>query len=272
MAGERRCQAARVGVFQHSCIGAGVAADVSQITEKMRAALANIEFLLTKPPETVAALYENAADRYDDFRGLWIALAGESAAQAMLDDLRATIRPGQRILDAGSGSGAIARQIKAIERDVELTMLDAAPPMMTRALDVPGTHVVGDVLDLPFLDDYFDIVVSAWVIETVSDPIKAVGEYLRVIKSDGRVFYTFCSLPEGWLSRAGTGWLRSVVKSRFAGEFLTPERRPWHECGRSHRASFRGGLVCEVGLAKCCTVTQEITPPRRDCPTQGAPA
>jgi SAM-dependent methyltransferase len=49
------------------------------------------------------------------------------------------------------------------------------------------------VLELPFADDTFDVVASAWVIETVPDPMRAVSEYLRVIKQDGHVFYTFCS-------------------------------------------------------------------------------
>lgn len=35
----------------------------------------------------------------------------------------------------------------------------------------------------------FDVVVSAWVIETVADPLAAVTELLRVLAHDGFVVY-----------------------------------------------------------------------------------
>lgn len=226
----------------------------------MRDALADAELVLSAPHADVRALYDRAAARYDHFRDLWLHLAGAPAEQAMLDDLRAVLQPGSRVLDAGCGTGALARHVLRMEPTAQLTLLDLSPGMLTRAADVPGEHVVGSVLDLPFADDSFDVVISGWVIETVPDPMGAVREYLRVINPEGHVFYTFCSLPQGFFSRAGSAWLRAAVARGFAGEFLPDARTPWHNCERSHRLRSHGGLVTEVALRKCCHVGPPLLP------------
>lgn len=225
-------------------------------------ALTDARLVLDAPQGNVRELYDGAADRYEHFRELWLSLAGASAEEAMLADLRNKLRPGLRVLDAGCGTGALARRLLQLQPQLDLTLVDFSPRMLARAADLPGEHVVASVLDLPLGDASFDVVVSAWVIETVTDPMRAVREYLRVLAPDGDVVYTFCSLPRGFFSRAGSSWLRAAVKHGFAGEFLPAERTPWHDCGSSHRARFRGGLATEVALRKCCTVGPELTPAR----------
>ena len=106
----------------------------------------------------------------------------------------------------------------------------------------------------------FDMVVSSWVIETVPDPRQAVREYLRVLSEDGYVLYTFCSLPSGWISRAGSRFLRDAVKKGFAGHFLDHTEEPWHDCHRSQIARFHGGLSTFVVLRKCCNVDKDVLP------------
>lgn len=231
-----------------------------QPQRRAAAFLDDASLFLSEPDHDVVSVYDRAAGRYDHFRALWLRLAGAGAEDAMLDDLRGALVPGARVLDAGCGTGALARRVKELEPTVELTMLDLSPAMLARAGDVPGEHVQGSVLELPFTDDSFDIVVSAWVIETVPDPVRAVREYLRVLQPAGRVLYTFCSLPDGWFSRAGSAWLRAAVERGFAGEFLTGERVPWHDCSSSHLTHFSHGLTTEVVLQKCCAVGPAVLP------------
>ena len=150
--------------------------------------------------------------------------------------------------------------MRELQPDIELTLVDLSAAMLARASGVPGEHVQGSVLELPFADGTFDVVVSAWVIETVPDPMRAVSEYLRVLNRDGHVLYTFCSLPYGWFSRAGSAWLRNAVGRGFAGQFLDGERTPWHDCDRSHLVRFSHGLTTEVALQKCCTVEAPVLP------------
>ena len=212
------------------------------------------------PDDDVAAVYDRAADRYDHFRELWLRLAGQGAEDAMLAGLRAALRPGTRVLDAGCGSGVLARKMREIEPAIELTLLDFSKAMLDQAADIPGDRVQGSVLDLPFADASFDVVVSAWVIETLPDPMRAVQEYLRVLHPDGQLLYTFCSLPHGWFSRAGSAWLRAAVHRGFAGDFLDGEHTPWHDCERSHLQRFSHGLTTEVALRSCCEVGAPVLP------------
>ncbi len=226
----------------------------------MTALLDDLDVLLGRYHGDVRATYDDVADRYDRFRALWLRLAGGEAEQAMLDDLDDTLSPGQSVLDAGAGTGALSREILSRQPGASITMLDLSPRMLARADDLPAVKTVGSMLEIPFEDNSFDIVVSAWVIETVADPIGAVSECLRVLSPDGHLYYSFCSLPDGWLSLAGSALLRAAVKRGFAGSFLAPEHTPWHDCDRSHIRRFRGGLTTEIALRKCCSVGPETLP------------
>lgn len=235
--------------------------------------LDSLGYLLSRGPDDPQAVYERVADRYDRFRELWIGFAGGTLEATMVADLRAILRPGQRVLDAGAGTGAIARRVRAIQPDAHLTLLDISSAMLARTADIPGEHVEGSVLDLPFPDNAFDIVVSAWVIETVPDPMRAIGEYLRVINDGGYVLYTFCSIPQGWVSLAGTALLRAAVEKRFAGHFLGTEETPWHDCERSRRVRSTTGLTTYIVLRKCCPIGPGITPvPITDVPPTITPS
>ncbi len=235
--------------------------------------LDDLDVLLGPAPDDPKAVYDRVAGHYERFRALWIKLAGDAVEQPMLAELRDILKPGQRVLDAGCGTGTLARQIIAVQPTVELTMLDLSPAMLAYTGDIPGQHVEGSVLDLPFPDDSFDIVVSSWVIETVPNPSTAVSEYLRVVNDTGYVLYTFCSLPEGWVSRAGTALLRAAVENRFAGRFLPLEETPWHDCGRSRRVRSHAGVTTFVELRKCCSVGRGILPvPHHDAAAPVFPA
>ena len=211
-------------------------------------------------------VYDRAASTYALWRRTWLRKAGAAAEARMLDDLAAMLNPGDRVLDAGSGTGALSRQIKRICPTTELTMADLSPAMLRQAEDVRASKVVTDVQRLPFRDESFDIVVSSWVIETVDDPRQAVSEYLRVLAQEGRLLYTFCSRPESLFVRSRTLLLRAVVRIGFAGHFLPRDQTPWHDCGSSHRARFDGGLTTEIVLAKCCTVNTARLEHRPRCP------
>lgn len=221
-------------------------------------ALDDLGALLRSPPGSTEALYDRLAPSYERFRELWISLAGGRAEEAMLEDVGEIVEPEARVLDAGSGSGAISRKLLELEPSVELTMLDASQQMLEGAADLPGRRVQGDVCEIPFDDGSFDLVVCAWVIETLPDPLRAATEMLRVLDPDGHLIFTFTSLPGGWLSRPGTKLLREILESRFAGRALPDQHIPWHDCGRSHRRRFAGGLTEEIVLRKCCSVPASL--------------
>lgn len=167
--------------------------------------LKQLEWLVQPHTGSVPALYDEVAPLYESFRAQWLALAGARTEEAMVQDLAAVLRSGDRVLDAGCGTGAMSRTILELQPDVDLTLVDASEAMLERAGELGSRRMVGDVADLPFEEGSFDVITCAWVIETVPDPAAAATELLRVLDPDGFLLVSFCTLPDGWLSRAGRG-------------------------------------------------------------------
>ena len=208
----------------------------------------------------VRSTYERVAGRYDRYwRRLWLLVAGRAAEQAMLDAVThaaaASARP--RVLDAGAGTGALSRRLALARPDVHPVLVDISPGMLARAGDLHDPRVVASVGALPFADSTFDVVMSAWVIETVDSPFVAVTEMLRVLRPGGLLAYSFCSRPARRRDRWRTGPTRAVVHALFAGHFLRDEQTPFHDCPTSRRSSFAAGAASVVLLGKCCTVAAE---------------
>jgi len=220
-----------------------------------------VMWILSDHPECTPELYDEVAGNYGAFRQLWLDLAGARTEQAMLDDLGEVLHGAPRVLDAGCGTGAMAREVLQRCPTARVSMVDASQGMLAHTSDVDGERYLADVTDLPFDDDVFDVVLCSWVIETLDDPRVAVSGLLRVLKPEGFLLYTFCSFPGGWLSTRGSVFLRRAVERGFAGRFLDSDEQPWHDCDRSRRVSFYGGLSTYVLLRKCCTVEEGVLPP-----------
>ena len=152
------------------------------------------------------------------------------------------------MLDAGAGTGALSRELAAALPTVHPVLVDLSPAMLARAEDLRDLRAVASLDALPFHDGQFDVVLCAWVIETVDDPRAVVTELLRVLRPGGLLLYSFCSRPRGRGSRWRSGLLRAVVHSVFAGHFLANAWIPFHDCEVSSRASFAHGAVTLVSL------------------------
>jgi len=202
----------------------------------------------------VRSIYERVAGRYDRYwRRLWLLLAGRAAEEAMLDAVTravAAAAPG-RVLDAGAGTGALSRRLAQALPDVHPVLVDISPGMLARAGDLDDPRVVASVGALPFADGTFDVVMSAWVIETVDSPAIAVTEMLRVLRPGGLVAYSFCSRPVRRGDRWRTGPTRAVVHALFAGHFLRQEQTPFHDCASSRWSSF-GRQFPPAAHARAC--------------------
>lgn len=205
----------------------------------------------------VLATYERTAARYDlVWRRLWLRVAGGTAEEAMIAAVveAASAVSSPRVLDAGAGTGALSRRLMSALPRLRPVLVDISPGMLARAADVRAPRAVASVQAMPFADDVFDVVVSAWVIETVDSPGAAVTEMLRVLRPGGTLVYSFCSRPVGRLNRWRSGPTRAVVHALFAGHFLRDEQTPFHDCDMSRRSSFAGGAATVIVLGTCCSV------------------
>ena len=96
---------------------------------------------------------------------------------------------GRRVLDAGCGTGHFSRVLSGW--GAELVSLDVGEGLLSEVLKKCRTRAVeGTVLDLPFSDGEFEIVLCTEVIEHTPDPRAAVAELCRVLAPGGTLLLT----------------------------------------------------------------------------------
>jgi SAM-dependent methyltransferase len=121
------------------------------------------------------------SDGYERFMGRWSRLLAPMFVSF------AGVTEGDRVLDVGSGTGALAAAAQAIQ-SVLVTGVEPAPAYVRYAREhEDGRFEVGDALALPFADDAFDRTLSMLVLNFVPDPVAALQEMMRVTRAGGVV-------------------------------------------------------------------------------------
>jgi len=121
------------------------------------------------------------SDGYERFMGRW------SRLLAPLFVTFAGVTEGDRVLDVGSGTGALSAAAAAVE-SVRVTGIERSPAYVRYAQEhTDGRFEVGDALALPFPNDAFDRTLSMLVLNFVPDPAAALRQMIRVTRSGGVV-------------------------------------------------------------------------------------
>jgi SAM-dependent methyltransferase len=105
------------------------------------------------------------------------------------------LTPGERVLDVGCGAGTdtlVAAQMVA--PDGHVTGIDMTPEMLVRAraatVELGAENVAfveGEVEQMPFADESFDVVISNGVIDLIPDKDAVFSELFRVLRPGGRI-------------------------------------------------------------------------------------
>jgi SAM-dependent methyltransferase len=121
-----------------------------------------------------------------------------------------------RVLEVGPGTGGFAARVAAALPGVRLTAIDQSPRFveLTRARGIDARE--GDVQDLPFGDEAFDVVAALWMLYHVPDVDRALAEVRRgeaqlrahfteVARSDlqPRAVFADSSIAEAYLRSSG---------------------------------------------------------------------
>ena len=119
---------------------------------------------------------------------------GKLLWMAMLE--AAEVKQGAKFLDAGCGSGGASHLADMC--GAKVTGLDASQAMIEIAKQriSSGDFHVGDLEELPFDDEIFDISFAANSLMFTTEPLNAIKELKRVTVPDGRVVIGVWGLPE----------------------------------------------------------------------------
>lgn len=123
-------------------------------------------------------------------------------AQTLLRLPGGEARPGEHWLDAGCGTGTIARCLA--QQGCRVTAVDGSARMIAAAERATTTEAgfppvrfleVEDVVRLPFADAAFDAVVCSSVLEYVESPPQVLSELARVLRPAGRLIVSVPNRP-----------------------------------------------------------------------------
>jgi ubiquinone/menaquinone biosynthesis C-methylase UbiE len=103
------------------------------------------------------------------------------------------LQPGTRLLEVGTGVGAVLAVLGQEFPGLELTGVDIEPKQLEYArghlerAGVEAALVEADALSLPFADESFDHVWMMWFLEHVADPVAVLSEARRVLAPGGGI-------------------------------------------------------------------------------------
>ena len=135
---------------------------------------------------------------------LWMGRWSRLLAADFLDWLELPI--GLSWLDICCGSGVLSEAISEKNQPLSLAGIDASPAQISFAREqrsAPNvTFDVGDAMALPFQDSAFDVAVCGLGLNFLPDPLRALSEFRRVLKSRG------CAAIYVWDYEQGARFLR----------------------------------------------------------------
>ena len=161
-------------------------------------------------PEEAAQLRTYERQRHDALAEGYIGFFAPVTALAIAPLLDAVqLRPGMKMLDVPTGSGALAAE--ATRRGASVIGIDIAPGMITQARKLhPGIDFrIGDVEHLPLADGALDALVCAFGIGHFPYPEASVAECLRTLKPGGRIALAWWDTPD---KQRVQGLIRDAVR------------------------------------------------------------
>jgi uncharacterized glyoxalase superfamily protein PhnB/SAM-dependent methyltransferase len=130
------------------------------------------------------------------------------------------VGPGTALLDVGCGAGLMCQLAAA--HGASVSGFDAAEPMIgiARSRAPGGDFRIGDMESLPFADNSFDVVTGVNSFQYAANPVRALAEACRVVKTRGSVVIATWGRPEDCATSAYLSALRPLTPP--ASENLSP--------------------------------------------------
>jgi demethylmenaquinone methyltransferase/2-methoxy-6-polyprenyl-1,4-benzoquinol methylase len=150
----------------------------------------------------VRQMFDRAATDYDRIEKVMALGSGSLYRRKAL--VRAGLKPGMRVLDIGVGTGLTARQAAhVVGESGSVTGVDPSVGMIRNAKVPAGVELlIGSAENIPAASNSADFLCMGYALRHIGDISLAFGEFLRVLKPDGRICLLEITRPEGRVSRA----------------------------------------------------------------------
>jgi SAM-dependent methyltransferase len=158
--------------------------------------------------------------------GRFYAFLGEDAVQQIS---RYCDVSGRAVVDVGGGAGWFTEAFRAHGARCVLVEPDR-DELCSRGI-VPDRAVLGDGLRLPVRDGAADIAFSSNVLEHVPDPMRLVGEMIRVTRPGGLIYLAFTNWYSPWGGHEMSPWHYlgpGFAERRYLRRY---QRQPKHRVG-----------------------------------------
>ena len=124
-----------------------------------------------------------------------------------------------KVLDSGCGPGFVIIELAKKFTACEFVGIDLSEPLLEIAEKTNQKEILtervkflkANVQDIPFPDNYFDLVININMLHLVAEPVIMLNEIERVLKPDGFFFITD-------LRKSILGFLEKEIKSVFTVE------------------------------------------------------
>ena len=192
----------------------------------------------------VRRAFDRAADNYQQF-----AVLQAEVCNRLLEKLEIVKISPQMILDAGTGTGSAVPALFARYKKAQVVTFDLSENMLLKAAQhgsfMRSAHAVcGDIEQLPFADNSFDLVFSSLSMQWCNDLNAAFVEAKRVLKPGG--LYVFTTFGPDTLKELRHSWSK-VDATDHVNQFID-----MHDIGD---ALLHNGFAEPVMEAEVLTVT-----------------
>jgi SAM-dependent methyltransferase len=172
------------------------------------------------------------AEAYHRLMGRW----SGSLAEALIGF--AGIETGDRVLDAGCGTGSMALALAARQEPAAIVGIDIAAPYIayasTRPADPRLTFLTGDAVALDYPPGSFDRCFSLLALNFMSDPVQALAGMRRVTRRGGAIAAAIWDFAGGlvyqrifWDTAAALDPEADLARGRhFSGRLLGQDELP----------------------------------------------
>lgn len=215
---------------------------------------------LDKAPQKISAMFDQVAGTYDFLNHLLSFNRDKKWRRALLQ--KSKLLPAERVCDLACGTGDLTFEFASRMLGGEIVGVDFSEKMLNKAREkLTGrefkTHVEfmqGDILNLPFPDEKFEIVTIAFGIRNVANLEQALLEMKRILKPGGKLLILEFSKPPNPLFRVFYNFYKNkimpLVVKKLAGSVYSAYEYLDQSITAFHSAPQLKNIMTSLGFAE----------------------